>query len=140
MFPLPDKQEKEEKIDPEGVHKVPENRCQTETQMVFNRVKSSGVFVKHTDQNNDACKDVQQVGRGDHVEKRGGHIALRAGCVQARLDELVEAVELVKHKGQSQNQGEPQETNSIWSDPLKAVPAWPKYKAKAAQKIRIVLR
>ena len=109
MFPLSDKKEKEEKIDPEGIHKVPENGCQTEAEMVFRGVSFLRVFHKNPNQHHDPCKDVQQVGPRDHIEERGSHIALRTCGVQARLDQLVEAIELVEHKGQPENQREPQE-------------------------------
>ena len=45
MFPLTDKIEKQEKIDPKGVHKVPENGRQAEAQVIFNRVLPLDVLI-----------------------------------------------------------------------------------------------
>ena len=59
MFPLTDKIEKEEKIDPERIHKVPENGSESEAEMIFNRVLMLNIPVDHPDQNYDACKNVQ---------------------------------------------------------------------------------
>lgn len=59
MFPLTDKIEKEEKIDPERIHKVPENGAESEAEMIFNRVLMLNIPVDHPDQNYDACKNVQ---------------------------------------------------------------------------------
>ncbi len=108
MFPLTDKEEKEEKIDPKGIHKVPENSGQAQAQVIFNRVTMSDVLIQYADQGDYPGKDVKQVSPCDHVQKRRGHIALRARRVQSRLDQLVEAIELVEDKRQAQNQGESQ--------------------------------
>ena len=59
MFPLTDKIEKEEKIDPERIHKVPENGAESKAEMIFNRVLMLNIPVDHPDQNYDACKNVQ---------------------------------------------------------------------------------
>ena len=108
MFPLTDKKEKEKKIDPERVDKVPEDGAQGKAQMIFNRVSLLHVFVNDTDQDDYPRKDVQQVRPCDHVQKRRSHIALRTRRVQSCFDELVESVELIEDKGQTQNQGQAQ--------------------------------
>lgn len=101
MFPLTDKIEKEEKIDPERIHKVPENGAESEAEMIFNRVSMLDVLVDHPDQNNDACKNVQKVRPCDDIKKGRGHIALRARRVQTCLDQLVKTIELIKYKGKT---------------------------------------
>jgi len=108
MFPLADKEEKEKKIDPERIDKVPENGGKAQTQVVLNRVAMLHVFINDTYQDDYPRKDVQQVRRSDHVQKRRSHIALRTCRVQSCLDELVESVELIEDKGQAQNQGQAQ--------------------------------
>ena len=108
MFTLTDKKEKEKKIDPERVDKVPENCSQAKAQVVLNRITMLHVFVNDTDQDDYPRKDVQQVRSCDHVQKRRSHIALRTRRVQSCLDELVESVELIEDKGQAQNQGQTQ--------------------------------
>ena len=108
MFPLTDKKEKEKKIDPERVDKVPENCSQAQPQVVLNRIAMLHVFVNDTDQDDYPRKDVQQVRPCDHVQKRRSHIALRTRRVQSCFDELVESVELIEDKGQTQNQGQAQ--------------------------------
>ena len=105
MFLLSDEHKKEEKIDPQSIDKVPEDSGQAQTQMIFHRVQIPGVFVDHPHQDDDTRKDMQQVGRRDHIEKRRSHIALGPCRVQPSLNELVEAIELIKDKGQAQNQG-----------------------------------
>ena len=99
MFPLTDKIEKEEKINPERIHKVPENGAESEAEMIFNRVSMLDVLVDHPDQNNDAYKNVQKERPGDVRKKGRGHIALRACRVQTCFDELVEALDLIEDKG-----------------------------------------
>lgn len=108
MFPLTDKKEKEKKIDPERVDKVPKYGTESKTQMILNRVAMLQIFVNDTDQDDYPRKDVQQVRPCDHVQKRRSHIALRTRRVQSCLDELVESVELIEDKGQAQNQGQAQ--------------------------------
>ena len=67
MFPLTDKKEKEEKIDPKRIDKVPENRPQGESQVILNRIQMPGILIHHPDQNDNAGKDVQKVGSRNDV-------------------------------------------------------------------------
>jgi len=104
MLRLSDKIEKQEKIYPESIHKMPENGTQGESQMT-----GSGVFILHISVQNpyqyeNSGKNVDQVSAGYHIQERGCHIALWTRGVQARFDELSETSKLKVHEAKPEEQ------------------------------------
>ena len=57
--PLPDKIEKKEKVDPQGVYKMPENGTQGKAQVVIGRIAARCVPIKDPDQRYDPGKNMQ---------------------------------------------------------------------------------
>ena len=67
MLGLSYKIEKEKQVNPQGIHKMPKNSSQSESQMIRRGVFFLHILNEHGEEHNDANKNMKQMGSRNHV-------------------------------------------------------------------------